>query len=69
MKQNRNKFVASVISTMLVAVCCFTPLLVVILGAIGLSAFIPYLDFVLLPAFAILLIVTIVSFIKWRKAN
>ena len=69
MKQNRNNFIASVIGTILVAVCCFTPLLVVILGAIGLSAFNPYLDFILLPALAILLIVTIVSFIKWRKAN
>jgi mercuric ion transport protein len=67
MKQNRNKFIASVIGTMLVAVCCFTPLLVVTLGAIGLSAFIPYLDFILLPAFAVLLIVTVVSFIKWRN--
>jgi mercuric ion transport protein len=69
MKQNRNNFIASLIGTILVAVCCFTPLLVVILGAIGLSAFNPYLDFILLPALAILLIVTIVSFIKWRKAD
>jgi len=69
MQQYRNKFIASIIGTILVAVCCFTPLLVVTFGAIGLSAFIPYLDFILLPALAILLIVTIVSFIKWRKAN
>jgi mercuric ion transport protein len=67
MKQNRNKFIASVIGTVFVVVCCFTPLLVVIFGAIGLSAFTPYLDFILLPALAILVIVTIVSFIKWRK--
>ena len=68
MKQYRNKFIASVIGTMFVAICCFTPLLVVIFGAIGLGAFIPYLDFILLPALAILLIVTIVSFIRWRKS-
>lgn len=66
-KQSRNKFIASLVGTILVAVCCFTPLLVITLGTIGLSAFIPYLDFILLPALAVLLIITIVSFIKWRK--
>jgi mercuric ion transport protein len=67
MKQYRNKFIASVTGTIVVAVCCFTPLIVLIFGAIGLSAVIPYLDFVLLPALAVLTIVTIISFIKWRK--
>lgn len=29
------------------AVCCFTPLLVVLLGLVGLSALVGYLDYVL----------------------
>ena len=35
------------------AICCFTPLLVLLLGAVGLSAFVGYLDYVLFPALAI----------------
>jgi len=31
-------------------ICCFTPLLVVLLGAVGLSAVVGWLDYVLLPA-------------------
>ena len=37
------------------AVCCFTPALVVVLGALGFSAWLAWLDFVLLPALAIFL--------------
>ncbi len=32
------------------ALCCFTPLLVVLLGWLGLSAWLGWLDYVLLPA-------------------
>jgi mercuric ion transport protein len=35
------------------ALCCFTPILVVLLSAVGLSALVGYLDYVLLPALAI----------------
>lgn len=34
------------------AVCCFTPALVILLGAVGLSAVVGYLDYVLFPALA-----------------
>ena len=39
--------------TVLAALCCATPLLVVVLSALGLSALTGYLDYVLLPAIAI----------------
>ncbi len=35
------------------ALCCFTPALVVLLGALGLVSFVPYLDFLLLPTLII----------------
>lgn len=35
------------------ALCCFTPLLVIILGAVGLSAWVGWLDIVLLPIMAL----------------
>ncbi len=59
---------AAVAGTVLVALCCFTPILVVMLGAVGLSVFTPYLDFVLLPALCIMITLTIVSFLRWRKS-
>lgn len=37
------------------AVCCFTPLLVVILGSMGLGMMMQYLDLILLPALVICL--------------
>lgn len=61
-------FVAAVIGTVLVALCCFTPLLVVVLGTIGLSAFTSYLDYVLLPALVVMIVITVVSYLKWRRA-
>lgn len=36
--------------SVIAAICCFTPGLVVLLGALGLSAWLAWLDYVLLPA-------------------
>lgn len=55
----------SLIGTVIVALCCFTPILVILLGALGLSAITGYLDFVLLPALAIFLGLTVYAL--WRK--
>lgn len=41
-----------IIGAVVAALCCFTPILVVLLGAIGLSAVVGWLDYVLLPALA-----------------
>ncbi len=41
--------------TVIAAICCFTPVLVITLGAVGLSAWLGWLDYVLLPALAIFL--------------
>ena len=43
------------IGTLIAAVCCFTPLLVIILSALGLSAVTGLLDYILLPALAVCL--------------
>ncbi len=55
--------------TVLVALCCFTPVLVIGLGAIGLGTIIPYLDFVLLPALAVMIVLTVISYKRWKRAN
>lgn len=54
--------------SVIAAVCCFTPLLVIVLPAIGLAAWLAWLDFVLLPLLAIALAVTAVAALRlYRK--
>ena len=50
---DRTLITVGVVGAAVAAVCCFTPLLVLFLGALGLSAWIGWLDYVLLPALAI----------------
>ena len=45
----RRLFAVSALGAGVVALCCFTPALVVLLGAVGLSAWLGWLDYVLLP--------------------
>ena len=40
------------IGTAIVALCCFTPILVVLLATLGLSALVGWLDYVLFPSLA-----------------
>ena len=47
------------VGSALVALCCFTPILVLLLGVVGLSALTGYLDSVLLPALAVFIGVTV----------
>ena len=56
-----------VIGTIIAALCCFTPVLVVLFGVVGLSAFIGYLDYVLFPALAFFVLLTIYAL--WRKRS
>jgi mercuric ion transport protein len=65
----RKRFYAALTGTIVVAICCFTPILVIALAAIGLSAFTPYLDYVLFPALGVLVILTVISYRKWQKAQ
>ena len=56
---NRKLLKTGVIGTCVAAVCCFTPALVVLVSAMGLSAIIGWLDFILLPALVLFLAVTV----------
>ena len=52
-EQSDRKLIATgIVGTVIAALCCFTPVLVVLLGAVGLSAWLGWLDYVLLPALA-----------------
>ena len=47
-----------IIGAALAALCCLTPVLVILLGVVGLSAWVGCLDYVLLPALAVFLAIT-----------
>jgi mercuric ion transport protein len=55
------------IGTVLVALCCFTPVLVIRLGVVGLSAMLGWLDLVLLPALAVFIGITLYAL--WRRGR
>lgn len=53
--------------TAVAALCCFTPLLVWILAALGLAAFTAYLDYVLLPMLFLSVAALIYGYDTWQK--
>ncbi|MBC8158995.1 MAG: mercury resistance system transport protein MerF [Alphaproteobacteria bacterium] len=63
--KNNRLLGTGVAGTILSALCCFTPLLVVVLGGLGLSAWLGWLDYVLLPALAGFMGLVVFAF--WRR--
>ena len=55
------------IGSIILALCCFTPILVVLFGVVGLSAAIGWLDLVLLPALAVFLAIT--GYALWKRGR
>ena len=49
MGRNKKLFSVGIAGTVIAALCCFTPVLVILFGVVGLSALVGYLDYVLLP--------------------
>jgi mercuric ion transport protein len=58
-----------IIGSVIAALCCFTPVLVVLLGAIGLSALVGVLDYVLLPVLAIFIAITVYALWKCKTVQ
>ncbi len=56
-----------VVGTLIAALCCFTPILVVLLAAIGLSMLTGYLDYVLYPILGIFILITVYA--VWKKSK
>ncbi|MDF2781912.1 MAG: merF [Geminicoccaceae bacterium] len=52
----------------LAAVCCFTPALALLVGAVGLSAWLAWLDYVLLPALVLFLGITAYALVRRQQA-
>ena len=62
---DRGLLQTGIIGTVVLAICCLTPVLVVLLGAVGLSALVGALDYVLLPALAIF--IAIMVYALWKR--
>ncbi len=67
--RNNKLLTVGIVGTILAALCCFTPLLVVLLGAVGLSAVVGYLDFVLLPALGVFIAITVYALLRRKKVS
>ena len=57
------------IGTVLSALCCFTPLLVVTLGAVGLSALVGWLDYILLPVLFVFFAITAYALFRRKSLS
>ena len=58
-----------VIGTILAAICCTTPILVIALGMMGLGAMTGYLDYVLLPLLGLFILLALYGFLQGRKKD
>ena len=65
--QPRSLLRVGITGTVIAIICCFTPVLVVLLGVVGLSAAVGWLDYVLLPALAVFVGITLYAMTKVRK--
>lgn len=55
--------------TAVTAVCCFTPALVILLGGVGLSAWLVWLDYVLLPMLVVFIALTLFALMRIRQKS
>lgn len=61
---NRTLLKTGIAGSVIAARCCATPVLVIALGVVGLSAWAGWLDYVLIPALVIFVGITIYA---WRR--
>jgi len=56
--------------TVITGVCCFTPVLAVLFGVVGLSAWVGgWLDYILFPLLAIFIAITIYAVVRYTLAR
>ncbi len=64
-KTDRKLLTTGIIGTSIAALCCFTPVLVVLFGAVGLSAVLGWIDYILIPA--LMIFVALTGYAVWRR--
>ncbi|MDX8383663.1 MAG: mercury resistance system transport protein MerF [Ghiorsea sp.] len=58
---------SGIIGAGIAALCCFTPILVIIFGVVGMAAWVGYLDYILMPVLLFFLLLTIFAVKKKDK--
>lgn len=56
-----------IVGVAIAALCCFTPVLVILAGVVSLSWMVGYLDFVLFPA--LFFFIGLTAYAYWRRQN
>ena len=64
--KDRKLLRAGIIGSVIVALCCFTPILVVAFGVLGVSAWLGWADYVLFPALALFLGLTAYAYYRTK---
>ena len=68
-KSSNNRLLkVGIIGTIIAALCCFTPILVILLGVTGLGELTGYLDYVLLPALCIFVIIMVYALVQKQRS-
>lgn len=65
MWKNSPLFKFGAVGTVIAALCCFTPILVILFGVLGLSALVGYIDIVLIPILVIFIVIT--AYAVWKE--
>ncbi len=60
-------FKFGLVGSVITALCCFTPLLVWLLGAVGLGGWVAGLDAVLLPLLLVFVLITVYALVTRRR--
>ena len=64
---DRTMLRTGIVGSAVAAICCFTPALVLLLGALGLTAWVGWLDYALLPVLALFIALTVVALLRLRR--
>lgn len=67
--KNSTLLKTGIIGTIVTALCCVTPVLVILMGVVGLSALVGYLDYVLLPALVMFIGITVYALLVRRRQH
>ena len=63
---NKTLLTTGIVGSVIAALCCATPLLAILFGTLGLGAWIGGVDYVVLPALALFLVLIIYALIRNR---
>ena len=66
--ENRKLMATGVVGFVVAALCCSTPVLAILLGAVGLSAVLGHLDHVLAPATVLSLVIVVYAAYRRRRS-